>query len=222
MNQTQPLQAKAYEYIKDKILSGELLADTLYSETKIAKDLSISRTPLRDAIQSLSQDGYITIVPSKGFTIRKLNRKDLVETIQIRCAIEGFSAYRAAQGVRNGQGGDFTERLQSRLTAMEDALRNVSQNEEELARFIAHDHDFHLTIINYVNNEQFLREFQRIHYLVRQTSETALSHPGRMEETLAEHQQVFQAIRDGEPTKAYEAMIAHLIKPLTLFDGEKT
>ena len=67
------LQQQAYDYIKGKILSGEFEPNVLYSETKLSATVGISRTPMREALQCLSQDGYITIVPSKGFQIRQLN-----------------------------------------------------------------------------------------------------------------------------------------------------
>ena len=84
------LQLEAYNYIKNLILTHQLDVNTLYSETKLSKELGISRTPMREALQCLSQDGYITVIPSKGFRIRQLSQKDMRETIQIRCAIEGF------------------------------------------------------------------------------------------------------------------------------------
>ena len=65
------LQLEAYNYIKNLILSHKLDANTLYSETKLSKELGISRTPMREALQCLSQDGYITVIPSKGFRIRQ-------------------------------------------------------------------------------------------------------------------------------------------------------
>ena len=84
------LQLEAYNYIKNLILTDQLDVDKMYSETKLSKEIGVSRTPMREALQCLSQDGYITIFPSKGFQIRQLNQKDMRETIQIRCAIEGF------------------------------------------------------------------------------------------------------------------------------------
>ena len=84
------LQMQAYDSIKNGILNGELEPGQLYSETKLSAKIGISRTPMREALQCLSQDGYITIIPSKGFMIRQLNEKDMKDSIQIRCAIEGF------------------------------------------------------------------------------------------------------------------------------------
>ena len=61
------LQQEAYNYIKDLILTNRLDVNSLYSETKLSKELGISRTPMREALQCLSQDGYIDVIPSKGF-----------------------------------------------------------------------------------------------------------------------------------------------------------
>lgn len=71
------LQQEAYNYIKDLILTNRLDVNNLYSETKLSKELGISRTPMREALQCLSQDGYIDVIPSKGFRIRQLNQKDI-------------------------------------------------------------------------------------------------------------------------------------------------
>ena len=60
------LQSQAYDTLKEQILSNILTPGVLYSETKISKELGISRTPMREALQCLSQDGYITIIPSRG------------------------------------------------------------------------------------------------------------------------------------------------------------
>ena len=61
------LQQEAYNYIKKLILTNQLDVNIMYSETKLSKELGISRTPMREALQCLSQDGYIDVVPSKGF-----------------------------------------------------------------------------------------------------------------------------------------------------------
>ena len=71
MKEKSLLQLHAYDSIKNSILSGELEPRVLYSETKLSAQIGISRTPMREALQSLSQDGYITIIPSKGFMIRQ-------------------------------------------------------------------------------------------------------------------------------------------------------
>ena len=61
------LQHQAYEHLKNSIMSGELRSGYIYSETRIAKELGLSRTPVRDALQRLSQNKLVNIIPNKGF-----------------------------------------------------------------------------------------------------------------------------------------------------------
>ena len=105
MESQSPLQIQAYDYLKEMILSGKLEPDVLYSETRLSAQIGISRTPMREALRCLSQDGYITVVPSKGFMLRSLTGQDMEESIQIRCAIEGFcvQVIAAEAGTKKGR-----------------------------------------------------------------------------------------------------------------------
>ena len=68
------LQQEAYNYIKDLILTNRLDVNNLYSETKLSKELGISRTPMREALQCLSQDGYM-LYQAKDFVSDSLIRR---------------------------------------------------------------------------------------------------------------------------------------------------
>ena len=71
-----PLNEQAYNYLQKLILENHFSYQEVYSETKLSKELGISRTPLRDAVHRLAQEGYIDIIPSKGFMLHQMNRKD--------------------------------------------------------------------------------------------------------------------------------------------------
>lgn len=206
------LQAKAYDYIKEQILQGTLLPDTLYSEARLSKELDISRTPIREALQCLSQDGYITIIPSKGFELRRLTEEDMVESIQVRCAIEGFCTHVIAMQITTEQGQKLLNNLEKILDHMKKA-RNLDDN---FQTFIECDHAFHLAIVQYAENQEFDRLFQRLLYLIRLTSATALSVAGRVEGTLLEHELYYRALKKGDGDEAYQLMIHHLTMPLDL------
>ena len=134
------LQQQAYDTIKSSILSGEMEPNRLYSETKLSAQIGISRTPVREALQCLSQDGYITVIPSKGFMIRQLNDKDMKDSIEIRCAIEGFCTNMVASQIDTEKGRQLLHSLEQTLSDMEESLENGVQ----LEHFIDSDHQFHL------------------------------------------------------------------------------
>lgn len=215
MNSRSPLQIQAYEYLKEQILSGKLDPDVLYSETRMSAEIGVSRTPMREAIQCLSQDGYIHVVPSKGFMIRQLNEKDMVETIQVRCAIEGFCVHVIASETETRKGQKLLKELERLLDRQEKALQG---KKEEAARkqFMEYDHQFHLALVDYVENAEFRQTFQRLMYLIHLTTAGALAVPGRSEDTLKEHKLFFSYLKAGDGDAAYKLMMVHLMMPLTM------
>ena len=206
------LQSKAYDYIKEQILEGKLVPDTLYSEARLSKELDISRTPIREALQCLSQDGYISIVPSKGFMLRHLTDKDMQETIEVRCAIEGFCTHIIAGQISTEKG----KQLLNELGRILDQMQMAKDLDDNLQTFIDSDHAFHLAIVGYAENDEFNQLFQRLLYLIHLTSATALSVTGRVDGTLEEHQLYYRALREGNGNDAYQIMIRHLTMPLEL------
>ncbi len=222
-----PLQVQAYEYLKEMILSGKLDKDILYSETRMSAEIGISRTPMREAIQCLSQDGYITVVPSKGFMLRQLQERDMEESIQIRCAIEGFCVHMAAAEIETKRGQKLLKELERLLEKQERALNskngpcrenivNGSWSRSMLNQFMEYDHQFHLALVNYVGNSEFDQTFQRLMYLIHLTTQEALAVPGRTEDTLKEHRLFYSYLEEGDGDAAYKLMMVHLMMPLTM------
>ena len=206
------LQLQAYDSIKANILSGDLVPGQLYSETKLSAQIGISRTPMREALQCLSQDGYITIIPSKGFMIRQLNEKDMKDSIEIRCAIEGFCTNIIASQIHTERGKQLLHSLETTLSSMEDALHR----DDNLESFIYYDHQFHLLLVDYLHNDEFNQIFQRLLYLIHLTSRDALAREGRIGGTVEEHRKYFEALKAGKGQEAYEIMIHHLMMPLAV------
>lgn len=206
-----PLQIQAYDYLKKMILSGKLEPDVLYSETRMSAKLGISRTPMREALRCLSQDGYITIVPSKGFMLRSLNEQDMEESIQIRCAIEGFCVQVIAAEADTKKGQKLLKELERLLEKQEKLL-----SETALEEFMEYDHQFHRALVNYVENREFKQTFQRLMYLIHLTTAKALSIPGRLEDTMREHRLFYSYLKDGDGDSAYKLMMVHLMMPLAM------
>lgn len=215
MSSKSPLQIQAYEYLKEQILSGKLDPRELYSETRMAAEVGVSRTPMREAIQCLSQDGYLHVVPSKGFQIRQLNEKDMEETIQVRCAIEGFCVHMIASQHEMKRGQRLLKELEKLLDKQEKALQNKNI-ETGRRQFMECDHQFHMLLINYVENEEFQQTFQRLMYLIHLTTASALAVPGRPEDTMKEHKLFFSYLKEGDGDAAYKLLMVHLMMPLTM------
>lgn len=211
------LQLKAYDYIKNLILTNQLDVDTLYSETKLSKEIGVSRTPMREALQCLSQDGYINIMPSRGFMIRQLNQKDMRESIQIRCAIEGFSTHILAQEINTKKGKTTLNKLKDILEYQKLAI----EYDDNLESFIEYDHQFHLLLVNHINNDEANQIFQRLMYLIKLTSKSALAVDGRISGTIEEHTKYFEYLKNGDGDSAYKILVNHLMMPLNIVKTNK-
>jgi len=212
INKDGSLQAQAYNYVKEKILTRTFDANVLYSETKLAAELGISRTPLRESLQCLCQDGYIIIIPSKGFMIRELNEQDMLESIQIRCAIEGFCTHVIANEIESKKGQQLLKSLSKSLEHM----KRLIDSDEYHETFMYNDQKFHNALIDYVDNKEFSETYQRLMYLIQLTTLKALSVPGRIEGTIEEHEQFFNYLKAGDGNSAYNILIKHLMMPVNM------
>lgn len=212
MNETSSLQSQAYHTIKELILSKSLESGVLYSETKLAMELGISRTPLREALQCLSQDGYITIMPSRGFQIRSLNRETMAESIEARCAIEGFCIHLFASCEDEARRQTLLDDMKESLNRQKAALTSKHFPES----FTEEDHQFHMILVHFARNNEFNHLFQRLLYTIHLTTSGALTITGRAETTYEEHAQVYQLLINGDTDQAYHTLIRHLMMPLKM------
>jgi DNA-binding GntR family transcriptional regulator len=212
MNDTGSLQYQAYHTIKEQILSKSLDSEVLYSETRMAKELGISRTPLREALQYLSQEGYITIIPSRGFMIRRLDKETMRESIQVRCAIEGFCVHMAA-------GCEDKKRVNILLKDMEESLarQKAALSAKNFPKsFTEEDHQFHMLLVHFAENSEFNHLFQRLLYTIHLTTANALTVSGRAQATYEEHLSFYQHLKKGDSLQAYNVLITHLMMPLNM------
>ena len=92
MSDYKTLNIIAYEHLRNMIYAGELEFNRVYSETKLASQLSISRTPIRDALNRLSQERYIDIIPNRGFTLHIPTREDAAAAYHLRLMTESYCA----------------------------------------------------------------------------------------------------------------------------------
>ena len=209
MNTFKPLQQKAYEYLKELIFSDSLSYSQVYSETKVAKELGISRTPMRDAIHRLAQERYIDIIPSKGFCLHQMDRQDIQETFQVRSAIEGYCTYLIAGDYRSPK----AQNLFKRLEALLDTQKEILNTSQSIPDFVKLDNQFHLEIVGYSENHTLIELFQSYLYQIRRLAFLSLAHKRRMQDTLWKHTQILEHMKYGNTSQIYRITMLHMEKP---------
>lgn len=187
MDQKKALHVLAYEHIKNMVLEGKMEYGEIYSETKIAKEIGISRTPVRDAIQYLSQEKYIDILPNKGFCLHKMGIQDFVDTNQIRTAIEGYCGREIAQKAHLEETKETFDLLESFLKQQKEALE-----QESVTAFFEADMQFHIQLVSHIANRELNNLFGTYMYRMRNLALHSLHVPGRMEKTYQEHLEILK------------------------------
>ncbi len=206
MQKPTSLQVKAYEHLKNMILNRELVEDTIYSETQIAKSIGISRTPMRDAIQYLTQEKYIDIIPNKGFCLHKMNQQDFTETCQVRSAIEGFCAMQLAKDFNTERAKETFVKLRKTLEAQALAIP------DKLDIYFENDIKFHEILVEYIQNAELSRLFNNYMYRMQNFALQSLQEEGRMSKALKEHLDVLESMEKGDDAKAHASMVYHMKK----------
>ncbi|PFN99454.1 GntR family transcriptional regulator [Bacillus sp. AFS076308] len=189
-DRSRPAFHQSYEIIRDKILNGELPGGTKIVEEKVAAELGVSRTPIRESIRKLEQEGLIV-----NKRVVKPTEKDLRNMFQVRILLEGFSAKCAASYLKEDE-------LESLYNCVEIGRKGTV---EEIMRA---NERFHEIIVNASNNPVMIDIIDRMQstiYLFRKTV-VFYNRPHLIDE----HEEIYEAIKARDGEKAEMLMKSHL------------
>ncbi|WP_288919336.1 GntR family transcriptional regulator [uncultured Eubacterium sp.] len=208
------LNEQAYQYLKQMITSGALDSSKVYSETRLARQLGMSRTPFRDAIQKLEQDRYIDIIPSTGFRIHRLTEKDVIETFQTRSSIEGYASYMLTKEYESPQAKILFLELENMISHMKLIHEQAKDDfNPSIPAFFNYDRKFHEAVIGYLGNAYLTNLFEGLIYQISRMAYLSLSHPGRPATTIREHEAILQTMRAGDLEHIYQRVLEHMDTP---------
>lgn len=203
------LNEQAYEHLRKMITENQLSYQQIYSETKLSKELGISRTPFRDAIHRLVQEGYIDIIPSKGFQLHQLTKQDVEETFQVRSALECYCTVEITKHADTAK----AKKLFRELDGIMVHLKEILDTTQSIEDFSKYDFQFHVKIIRYLNNAQFSSIFDTFMYRMQKLAALSLAHEGRMKDTYEEHLAILKMMKSGDADKIYETTLRHMDTP---------
>ncbi|MEZ4672098.1 MAG: GntR family transcriptional regulator [Anaerolineae bacterium] len=194
----------AYERIKDAIHHAGLDPGEPLSELQLSKLLGISRTPVREALQQLAQEGMVQVIPGRAVTIASRSVKDVLDVIHLRSLLEPEQARLAAENVNDSQ----IAALLDAITRMEAALPDDDYPEWSKADKVFHD-TINTACPNPLLGETVVLLRNRVHHLANTDSK---HNPARLAACTAEHREVVEAIAKHDGRGAELAMREHLNK----------
>lgn len=195
------LRDVAYERLRDAITSGDLLPGTPLSETQLSKAYEISRTPVREAIQQLAQEGLVQVIPGRSIMVAAPSMHEMMNVVHMRYLLEPEVARLAARSVSPEIRETLVQAVDEMLSAVKKSDRNNWSRLDTL---------FHELVMEACSNQMLGKlVFQlrnRIHYMINDP-QTSLK---RMEACTLEHKAVADAIIAGDEQGAEAAMRAHI------------
>lgn len=195
-----PLQGvNAYERLREEIRTGVLKPGARLTETEVAERLSISRTPVREAIRRLESEGLVDHQPRTGAVIRSLDYPEIMELYEMRTVLEGTAARLAARAASPME--------LEELRAINVDMAAVTGNGPEMARL---NRQFHQRLLDAARNRFLVKSMASIESTMLILGPTSMGTEERAGQAVQEHDAVLDALfaRDGERAEA--AMRAHM------------
>jgi DNA-binding GntR family transcriptional regulator len=197
------LSRSAYLQLQQAIRDGAIRQGVLYSENELAETLGMSRTPVREALISLSREGLIEIESQRGFRLRTLSTDQRQEIFDLRSLLESYTARRLAQSA--------TEQDVRRLTELVDAQERLGAGAGQ-PEFLALDEQFHLLQSELLGLERTHATMTSLRGAMWLIGFEALALPERYRDVIAEHRAIVDAIARRQPDAAAAASRAHIAR----------
>lgn len=201
MDEYLPLRDVVFNTLRQAILRGELKPGTRLMEIQLANKLGVSRTPIREAIRKLENEGLVLMTPRKGAEVAEITEKNMLDVLEVRKTLEELTAELACDRITAKQ----IEELKKAEEEFEKTLKTDDVTRIAEADVIFHDVIFAATdnqrLINLLNNlrEQMYRF--RVEYLKKSEYYPDL---------IREHKQLIDAITSGQKEIARETIAKHI------------
>ena len=192
------LYEQVAEQLRQRIFQRELEPGSWIDELKIAEQMGISRTPLREAIKVLAAEGLVTMKVRRGAYVTEMSDKDLRDVYHLLALLESDAAAVVAERAT-------VQQLQALQTLHEELERSVHDRDQ----FFAVTERFHMQLLALADNrwrDQLVADLRKVMKLNRHNS---LLKQGRIAESLQEHRTIMQALHARQPETARQALQAH-------------
>jgi DNA-binding GntR family transcriptional regulator len=192
----------AYERLKDALQHAELQPGQVLSETRLSRALGISRTPVREALQQLAQEGLVQVIPGRAVTVAAPSVRSVMDVVHLRLLLEPELVRLATETIAE-------EEVES-LSVAVDKMDAACQDGDQLSWSRA-DTDFH-DILGRACPNQLLAEVviqmrNRAHHLANIDSQT---NPARLSQCTVEHRQIADYVSARDAEGASQAVRDHI------------
>ncbi len=191
------------DQLRERIFGAQLAPGSFIDEASLCAELSISRTPLREALKVLAAEGLVRHEPRRGSFVNQVTEQDLDDIFPVIALLEGRCANEAAI---NASAAD--------IAALEVLHQRLIQHAEgkDISAYYAANFAIHEAIITLADNRWLAQVIADLRKILKLARLQQLHAPGRLEQSLSEHMAVFAAIKAHDGEGADAAMRTHLLR----------
>jgi DNA-binding GntR family transcriptional regulator len=182
-----------YRNLRRMILYSELQPGEWLRQVELAKQFGVSRTPIREAMRSLQQEGLVQIVPNHGARVAPLSIEEFEELYALRIGIEGLAARLATEQAKP----EDIDRLGAKLAEI-----TAIAVHQPLPIYLQEEWQFRLQLYRVVQRQRLLARVVYLREHAERYLRLAYSVEGRITESLAFHQRLFEAVQAHDAFKA--------------------
>ena len=194
------LKQTAYDIVKKLLLSGEIKPGDRIREDLLADEISMSRTPVREAINQLAAEGFVNQIPRKGVFATKFTQQELVDIVEARSIIEANAARLCCERASD----DEIQKIAKIFDELKDALTRG-----DMIRAGVLDGEFHKSIAFYSKNKRmyhYVNDIEDLIVFARRMDVYNIRHEYNEENSIIQHQDILTAITERDGGRAFEAM----------------
>jgi len=201
IEQPEPIRKQVYEYLRDQILNHAITPSSRLVEAQIAKEVGISRTPIREALHLLEKDGFLESVPRVGYFVKKLDLDELDEIFEIRLVIETLVCSRAIEHID----GASIQDLENNIAQSDAALKN---NSPQL--FLKYDEEFHEILVKSAGSKLLFNLCQQLRRLMLRYRAASIRVIPSVKAALKGHRRIVACLKQRDAKGLQAEIIAHL------------
>ncbi|MEN3004746.1 GntR family transcriptional regulator [Dehalobacterium formicoaceticum] len=197
------LSDRVFEELEEKILSGTIKSGEHLIELKLAAEMGVSRTPVREAIRMLEQKGFVQITPNRTAQVVGISMQDLDDIYDMRMRLEGLASNRAALHITEEQVKELTDILDlQEFYHMKNSIEPINEL----------DSQFHAKIFEYSNSRTLQHTLTDLHHMIQRYRNISFHTSGRAKLAIREHLEILEAIAKHDPVLAEELTVKHIAK----------
>ncbi|MFD1205614.1 GntR family transcriptional regulator [Sporosarcina contaminans] len=196
------LKDVAYEKIKKLLIMGELEGRVI-SENELVKTLEMSRTPIREALQRLQNEGFLEIIPKRGVYIKEITLKEASDLMHVRVAIEVYSMERIPELVTDQHIADLKSNIELQKAAIE---------QHDVYKFLQLDLEYHEYFLKIYDNHHFVGTLNNISdRLIQHGMKVFNREPFRLLKSVKEHEEINHHLEQRNFKEAITALENHIL-----------